>query len=135
MRLVMLAVAALAGPAVAASSPADSAAKPAVMLVQVETQKGASQDVLDWAKELRTALAARKDEFRLAKAGEKAALVVRIESVLAGEGNTHSMKGALVLGDVTQPFSLSYPDDTRSQAEKLARNLRRLADQIKAGSH
>jgi hypothetical protein len=133
--LVMLAVAALAAPAVAATSPAASKAKPPVMVVQVETPKGASKDVLDWAKELRTALAARKDEFRLARAGEKAELEVRIESVVAAEGNTHSMSGAMVLGDVKQPFNLSYPDDSRSQAEKLARNLRRLADQIKAGQH
>jgi hypothetical protein len=36
-----------------------------------------------------------------------------------------------VLGKTTRPFNYSFKD-VRAEAEKLARNLRRLADQMKA---
>ena len=42
------------------------------------------------------------------------------------------MNGALVLGKSARPFNLSYPGEMAPQAEKLARNLRKLADQMKA---
>jgi hypothetical protein len=131
MSLVILAVAALAAPTATAQAAAAPAAKPVPMVVLVEAPSKAGADVEAWAKELRTALAARKDEFRLAKPGEKAELVVRIDSVATGEGDSHSMNAALVLGKSTRPFNLSYAGEVHPQAEALARNLRKLIDQMK----
>jgi hypothetical protein len=134
MRFVTLAVAVLAASTASAEPPATPAAKPLPMVVRVDAAAGGGVEVETWAKELRTALAAHKGEFRLAKPHETPELILRIDSVAEGDGNTHVMKGALVLGKTVKPFDLSYPDDTRSQAEKLARNLRKLADQVKASS-
>jgi hypothetical protein len=85
-----------------------------------------------WAKELRAALDQRKDEFRPAKPGEAAELVVRIDSVAAGAGGAQVMNGALVMGKNARPFNLSYPGEPAPQAEKLARNLRKYAEQMAA---
>jgi hypothetical protein len=115
---------------------AQPAAKPAakgVMTVQVEVAPGTAGGAQTWGKELRSALEARKDEFRLAKPGETAALVVRIDSVVPGQGGSSVMNGALVQGGQPRPFSLNYPGEIRPQAEKLARGLRKLAEQAKAG--
>ena len=134
MKLVILAVATLTASTAAAPTATEPAAKPVPLVVQVDAPSGSGADVEAWAKELRTALAARKDEFRLAKAGEKAELVVRIDSVTKGESDTHVMNAALVLGKTIKPFNLSYAGAVRPQAEALARNLRKLADQVKAGA-
>lgn len=118
---------------IAAAAP--PAAKPAaknVMTVQVEVAPGTAAGAQAWGKELRTALEARTDEFRLAKPGETAALVVRIDSVVPGQGASSVMNGTLVQGGKSRPFSLNYPGEIRPQAEKLARNLRKLAEQAKA---
>jgi hypothetical protein len=135
MRFFTLAVAVLAAQVAYAAPPATSPPKPHVMVVQVDAAAGGGTEVEAWARELRTALAARKDEFRLAKRGEKAELTVRIDSVAKGEGDTHSMNGALAMGKTTKPFNLTYPGEVGPQAQALARNLRKLADQMKTGSH
>lgn len=135
MRSVTLAVAVLAAASASAEAPATSAAKPAAMVVQVDAVANGGDEVEVWAKELRKALATRKDEFRLAKPREKPELTVRIDSVAMGEGDTHSMSGALVLGETTKPFNLSYAGEIEPQAQALARNLRKLADQMKAEGH
>jgi hypothetical protein len=135
MRFFTLAVVVLAAQTASGEPPATSPPKPRVMVVEVDTAAGGGTEVEAWAKELRTALAARKDEFHLAKRGEKAEFTVRINSVAKGEGDTHSMNGALVLGKTTKPFNLTYPGEVGPQAQALARNLRKLADQMKTGSH
>lgn len=111
---------------------ATGTAKPVPMAVQVEAAKDA-QGVDDWVRELRAALAARKDEFRLVKPGEKPELVVRLDSVARGAEGAASLRGALVLGEVSRPFTYSF-NDVQVEAEKLARNLRKLADQMKGAA-
>lgn len=117
--------------AVLASQP-QAAAKPAPMTVQVEASPKGGAAVEDWAKELRAALAARKDEFRVATGKEKAEFLVRLDAVVAGAaGAPNKLAGALVLGKATRPFAYSFTD-VKAEAEKLARNLRQVADQMKA---
>jgi hypothetical protein len=109
-----------------------AAAKPAApMSVQVEAAAKGGKAVEDWAKELRGALAARKDEFRLSADKEKPEFVVRLDSVGAKAGGPQMISGALVLGAATRPFTYSFTD-VKQDAEKLARNLRTVADQMKA---
>lgn len=124
--LATLALAALVLP-----QPPATAAKPVPMSVEVRTAAKAEAPVQAWANELRAALDQRKDEFRRAKPGESAELVVRIDSVAPGPDGTQVMKGALVLGKNARPFNLSYAGEAAPQAEKLARNLRKLADPMK----
>jgi hypothetical protein len=116
--------------ATAAQTPA--AAKIAPMSVQVEAAAKADAGVQAWVKELRAALEARKDEFRPAKKSETAELVVRIDSVGKGQNDLQVMAGTLLMGKSSHPFNLSYPGETATQAEVLARNLRKYADQMKA---
>jgi hypothetical protein len=122
----MLATLALAL-AVQAATPAEAVP----MTVAVRTAPGADAAVREWAKELSTALTARRDEFRVVKPGEKAELLVRLDSVGKGPDGTPSLKGAFVLGPATRPFTYGFTD-VRAEAGKLARNLRKLADQMKA---
>ena len=124
--LATLALAALVLP----QTPA-TAAKPVPMSVEVRTDAKAEAPVQAWANELRAALDQRKDEFRRAKPGESAELVVRVDSVVPGPDGAQVMKGALALGKNSRPFNLSYAGEAAPQAEKLARNLRKLADQMK----
>jgi hypothetical protein len=127
MTLATLALAALV-PAQAPAAPA----KVVPMVVEVRTAPKAAADVQAWAKELRAALGARKEEFRLAKAGETPELVVRIDSIGTRPDGTPVLNGALVVGKAA-PRSFDYGfTDVRAEAERLARNLRRLADQMKA---
>ena len=126
MTLATLALAALL-PAQAPAAPA----KVVPMTVEVRTAAKADAAVQAWAKELRTALEARKDEFRLARPGEAPEFVVRIDSVGRGQGSVEVMNGAFVLGKTTRPFNYSFVN-VRAEAEKLARNLRKYADQMKA---
>ena len=91
---------------------------------------GPTPAVQAWAKELRAALEARKDEFRLARPGEKPEFVVRVDSVGKAQDGTPVMNGAFVLGKTTRPFTYGFTD-VRVEAEKLARNLRKFADQMK----
>ena len=118
--------------AAAAQAPAAAPAKTAPMSVQVEAAAKADAGVQAWVKELRAALEARKDEFRPAKKGETAELVVRIDSVGKGQNDLQVMAGTLLMGKSSHPFNLSYPGEVAPQAETLARNLRKYADQMKA---
>lgn len=119
-----------ASPADTAKAPAATAAKPISVLV--ETPAKASAETLAWAAELRTALAARKTEFRAAKPGEKPELVVQVESVAPAAQGAITMTGALVRADQTKPFNLTNNAPARQQAELLARNLRKLTDPMAA---
>ena len=47
-----------------------------------------------------------------------------------GADGTPSLKGALVRGEERRPFNYGFTN-VRTEAEKLARNLRKLADQMK----
>ena len=116
--------------AAATQAPAVSP-KVAPMSVQVRAADAADAGVQAWVKELRTALEARKDEFRLAKVDETAELVVRIDSLGKGQDDQRVMNGSLLMGKVSRPFNLSYPGEVAPHAEKLARNLRKYADQMK----
>jgi hypothetical protein len=108
-------------------------AKVVPMVVQVQTAAKGDAAAHNWAKELRAALEARKDEFRFAKPGEAPELVVRVDSVGKGQGDLKVMNGAFVLGKTTRSFNYSFRD-VHTEAEKLARNLRRLAEQMKAAA-
>jgi hypothetical protein len=118
--------------AAAAQAPAAAPAKTAPMSVQVDAAAKADAGVQAWVKELRAALEARKDEFRPAKKGETAELVIRIDSVGKGQNDLQVMAGTLLMGKSSHPFNLSYPGGVAPQAEALARNLRKYADQMKA---
>ena len=98
--------------------------------VQADTKGGAAAKA--WADELRTAVEARKDEFRPAKPGEKPDVLVRVDSVAPVANGANVMNGALVVGGTPHPFNLSYKGPRRPQTEALARNLRKYAEQIKA---
>jgi hypothetical protein len=127
MILVTLALAALF-PAQAAAAPA----KAAPMTVEVRTAPKARPEVESWAKELRTALAARKQEFRLAKPGEKAEFVVQLDSIGTRPDGTPMLNGSLALANgKPRPFNYGFID-MKADAEKLARNLRGYAEQMKA---
>jgi hypothetical protein len=129
--LATLALASLfAAPAVAAQAPVPAPAKVAPMSVQVQSAAGADGGVQAWVKELRAALEARKDEFRLAKAGEKPELLVRVDSVGKAQDGTPVLNAALLLGKTTRQFAYGFTD-VKAQAQVLARNLRKFADQMK----
>jgi hypothetical protein len=115
----------------AAQAPAAASAKVVPMTVEVQAAAGADAGVQSWVKELRAALEARKDEFRPAKKGQTAELVVRVDSLGKGPNDVHVMNGTLLMGKSSHPFNLSYPGEVAPQAEKLARNLRKYADQLK----
>ena len=51
-------------------------------------------------------------------------------AVAAGTAGSQVLKGAFVLGEAKRPFSYSFTN-VRADAEKLARNLRSVADQMK----
>jgi hypothetical protein len=57
---------------------------------------------------------------------------VRLDAVGGGaSGAPQVLTGALVLGKANRPFNYSFTD-VRVEAEKLARNLRPVADQMKS---
>jgi hypothetical protein len=129
MPFTTLVLAALLAPPPPAGQAPAAPAKVVPMTVRVEAEaKVAGTE--EWAKELGTALAARKDEFRLVRPGEKAELVVRIESLGKAQDGTPVMNGALVMGEAKRGFAYGYRD-VKVQAEALARNLRKIADQMK----
>jgi hypothetical protein len=116
----------------AGAAPAQApAAKAAPMSVAVDVAATSGAGAHAWEKELRTALEARKDEFRLVKPGDKAELVVRVVALTKGQGESSVMKGVLVLGSQEKAFNLTYGGEIHVQAEKLARNLHNLAEQLK----
>jgi hypothetical protein len=111
---------------------AKGAAEAVPITVMVELPAEVRPDLAEWAGELRRALEARKDEFRLVKPETKADLVVRLDSIGQGSGGTPTLRLVLVRGDETRSFTYTF-GDVRADAEKLARNLRRLADKMEAG--
>lgn len=116
-----------------AAAPRPAPAKPAApMTVAVEVAPSAGPAGQQWGQELRTALETRKDEFRLARKGEKAELVVHIDSVAAAPRGGSVMNGSLAIAARVSPFNVTYPGEARPQAEALARNLRRFAEQLKS---
>ena len=121
----------------AAQAPAPGTAKPAApakaspMAVRVDASAQGGPAVEEWAKELRAALGARKDEFKLATANEKAELVARLDSVAAGTAGNQVLKGELALGEAKRPFTYTFTN-VRADAEKLARGMRSVADQMRA---
>jgi hypothetical protein len=112
-----------------AATPAAQAMAPATapLRVEVVTPRDAKPPVAAWAAALRSAIEARKGELRLASAGETAEVAVHIESVATGPQGQNVMAGALVIGGTPRAFNLTYAGDPQPQAEKLARNLRQLA--------
>ena len=129
MTLVTLALAALL-PAQAATAPP----KGAPMSVEVRTAPKAGVDVESWAKELRAAIAARTQEFRPAKPGERPELVVQLDSIAKRADGTPVLNGSFALANgKPQPFNYGFTD-VKTEAGKLARNLRRYADQLKAAA-
>jgi hypothetical protein len=129
MTLVTLALAALL-PAQGATAPQ----KAAPMSVEVRTAPKAGADLENWAKELRAALATRTQEFRPAKPGEKPEFVVHLHSIAQRPDGTPVLNGSFVLGNAKpRPFNYGFTD-VKAEAEKLARNLRGYADQMKAGT-
>jgi len=129
--LLALVVVAAQAPAAGSAQPATTA-KPTPMVVRVDADAKGGPAVEEWAKELRTALGARKDEFRMATDKEKPELVVRLDSVAAGNTGSRALTGALTLGAASRPFTYTFTN-VRTEAEKLARNLRAVADQMKVG--
>jgi hypothetical protein len=121
----------LMGVQAATPQAAPAPAKPAPISVQVQAAPGGDAGVKTWVKELRAALEARKDEFRLVKSGETAEFVVRIDSLAKGQNDLNVVNGAFLIGKGSHAFNLSYPGEVAAQAEKLARNLRKTADQLK----
>jgi hypothetical protein len=122
-------LAAQAGSVAPAPAPAAKKLPPVSFEVRADAKGGA--DAKTWADGLRTAMAARKDEFRAPKAGEKPEVVVEVDSV-GPVANGTMMKGSLVVGGRPHPFNLSYAGPSAPQTEKLARNLRQYAEQMKA---
>jgi hypothetical protein len=127
LALVLAAQAAAAGAAPAAGTKV----VPMSFRVQAETKGGPAAKA--WAEELRTAVEARKDEFRAPKPGEKPELVVRVDSVAPIANGGSVMNGALVVAGSPHAFNLSWEQSKRSAVtEALARNLRKYAEQLKA---
>lgn len=120
----------------AAQAPAPGAApgpaKVVPMTVQVQAPATADAGAQAWVRELRTALGARKEEFRLVKPGETGELLVRVDAVTRGQGDSRVLNAELVVGKTARPFNLTYPGEIAPQAEKLAAKLRSFADQLKA---
>ena len=128
--LALAAVLVAQAPAAGSAKPATTA-KVAPIAVRVDASAKGGPAVEEWAKELRTALEARKQEFHLATAKEKPDFVVRLDSVAPGSVGNQVLAGAFALGEVNRPFTYTFTN-VRSEAEKLARNLRLVADQMKA---
>ena len=142
----MLVIAACSAPdspetsATPAPATADPAPKPAT--VHVLTAGPGSPEVQTWAQELTAAIESGEGNLVLVSTPEEAEAVVLIESVevggeaspeLAGEGETYRMRGSLVIGDDARDFNVVYRGEVRPQAEALARNLPRFAQEAASG--
>jgi hypothetical protein len=135
LNLLALAIAlASAGPQAAAAPPAQQPAPLGVMSFALEVSPQAGAAGKEWAQELRPALEARKQEFRPVRKDEKPELLVRIDSVVPAAQGGSVLKAALVFGTKQEPFNLRYSTEIRPTAEKLARNLRRIAEQRRSSA-
>jgi len=103
------------------------AAGPITVRVDVAPKSGPA--VEGWAKELRSALSARKEEFRVVKPAERAHLTVKLDSIEPGKDGPSKVVGRLAVGEDERPFTYSFTD-VAADAAKLARNLRPLADKM-----
>lgn len=125
MSIALAALATLLG--VQAGSPAQAVP----ITVKVELPAKAGPELSGWADELRTALGARKDEFRVVPAAARADVVVRLDAIEPAAEGVSTLKAALVRDGKARPFTYTF-GDVKKDAEKLARNLRRLAEQAAA---
>jgi hypothetical protein len=123
----LIAVQAGGSPPPNASAQAAKAITP--LSVTVEKGAGGGAVVTEWATELRRALLARKDEFRLAKDGEKPEFVVRLDSVTLRPGAPSLLAFVCRRGAAERSFSYSFTE-VKPEADKLARNLRSVADKL-----
>jgi len=122
LNLALVVLATLVGPQ------AGGAAEAVPIAVRVELPATPTPELREWGRELRAALGARKDEFRVVPDEAKAELVVRLDSIGPAADGTPTLNAALVRGGKVRPFSYTF-GDVKADAAKLARNLRRLADQ------
>lgn len=127
-------------PETAAAPAAEATPEPATVHVRVAGPR--SPEVEAWAEQLTAAIEAGQGDLVLVSTPEEAGAVVLIEGVEtgveaspepAGEGPIYRMRGSLVIGDDARAFSLSYRGEVRAQAEALARNLPRFAQEAAAG--
>ena len=128
---VFFALLALAAQASGAAKTPQATTKPTPMSVRVEASAKGGPAVENWAKQLRAELEARKDEFHLATSKEKAEFLVQLDSVGTAANGTPVLAGQLLLGDAKRPFTYGFTN-VSTEAAKLARNLRAVADQMKA---
>jgi hypothetical protein len=103
---------------------------PGPVTVRVDAAAKGGAAVEAWAKELRAALAARKDEFRVVKQDEKPQVTVKLDSVEPGQDGPSRISGSIAVGDAQRPFTYTFTD-VAADAAKLARNLRPLADKMR----
>jgi len=117
-------------------------ATPERATVHVRVAGPRSPEVEAWAEHLTAAIVAGQGDLVLVSTPEEAGAVVLIEGVEtgveaspepAGEGPIYRMRGSLIIGDDARAFSLSYRGEVRAQAEALARNLPRFAQEAAAG--
>jgi hypothetical protein len=95
-----------------------------------------------WAEALAAAIEAGHGDLALVPTPEEARLVVMIEGVDSGapagqappgEGEAFVVRGSLIIGDDARDFDLAYRGDMVPQAEALARNLPRFAQEAASG--
>ncbi len=130
--LLLISLAA-APPAQSTGAPAGRKATPApraIMVARVDTAKPVVTEVEEWAKQLRAAIEARKDEFRMAKRGEEPELRVLVKSVSPAKDGKTALRLALARGEQTHEFSYFYEGKVASHAAILARNLRAIVDNM-----
>ncbi len=141
----LLAVAACSAPAppetASTPAPVSPAATPQPLAVHVQVPEEPEAAVEAWAQALRTAITSGQGGLTLAATPEEAGAVVLIGTVekgaegdpaLAGEGEFHVMRFALVVGENARELSVVYRGEARPQADALARNLRRAAAEVAA---
>ena len=126
-----------AKPATAAVEPTPEPATVHILVAGSE-----NPEVQAWAQELTAAIEAGQGDLALVPTPEEAEQVVLIENVEtgavaspepSGEGPTYRMKGSLIIGDDAREFTLAYRGPVRPQAEALARNLPRFAQEAAYG--
>jgi hypothetical protein len=122
------------------ATPGPSASPVAPLAVHIALVEGASSSAMGWARTLEEAVTERRGDLQLVADAAAAVVVVRVAAVepvreeggASGEGEAMVVRGALVVGTATpRNFNLTYRGAARVQADALARNLRRLAEETK----